>query len=1125
MILLATPGLSARGAAATPRPGIVVRFAEAGPHALAECAETLFRGRLDFATKTADGSDSLDSLQREIGVTGIRALFRRPDGRPLAEQATRLKTSLARGKSRSSGGSTGKKPADLPDLSHIYRVEIGLATKVEEAIARFANDPHVIWAQRDHRQRLDQLPDDPFLHSSGSWGQNYGDLWGLERIRAPEAWAISRGEGVVVAVVDTGLDYDHPDIAENVWVNPGEDLNHNGAVDDSDWNGIDDDGNGFIDDLRGFDFANSVDADQDGFYDGPDDVNDPDPFDDSGHGTHVSGTIAALADNGIGIAGVAPRARIMALKGFPAEGEGLDSVLWRAVLYAARHGAGVINNSWSCDPLCPDNPLAEEVIRTVHGMGAVVVTSAGNRSTDMFINSPENMRETLTVASTGEDDRPSATFTNRGWLLDVSAPGGGPSVAPNVYVARRNILSLRSSGDTDSAPFAVGDGYYRSAGTSMSAPHVSGVVALLLSAHPELDYESIRRAIRQGAVDLGPPGHDLHMGAGRLDALAALETLPLPDLDAAILSPRVGSVFRPGAPSEGPHERHSGEDDDDGGDREESEGEPENPPPGPPIIEIRGTAAGLDLADFNLSYGLGSEPALWHPIVAPSASEVRNGLLGRWDISDREQGAYLLRLEVRAVGGEIYREFLPLSLERNRFVAISEPGPPAQRPDISGRFVAWQSLRDGESPAAKADDSNLFASDFLGKKHWTIEIADGGQENVSITGPKRRPRRGARRPHAGKLLAVWHARPPEGGQKRAHACWLDPLRNLCPTLPVGPNSLSSMPPVAVAGHVFWIGVENGQQRLRACRPDPQGSECLEYDLGLEEGLPSFLSSDGRSLVWTQRVGFEQRAAVCEVDPASGACPARILPFAIAPLSGLTLSGRLLSWVEFVPRQGNSLMICEFDPESGECPTIEVANPVSDLSPALSGRRLVWDGSVGDQANDVFFCEFDAIRQRCPVQRLTAEWSDQHESTLDGSRVVWRDERQGSSRIFGIELPSLSPLRDRSVRGGRELRIPLRIRRPQQRGDATFALEVSIEEAGVSTPRDPRALGIRVESRDRGRGRLRWRPRRSHEGSYIFTISATTEAGLLTRQSLRVEVLPWPARPHRGGRHAGGRRGH
>jgi subtilisin family serine protease len=207
--------------------------------------------------------------------------------------------------------------------------------------------------------RPDLAANDPFLSSSGSWGQPYADLWGILRVRAPEAWDLSQGEGVIAAVVDTGIDAEHPDLAANLWVNPGEDRNGNGRIDPEDENGVDDDGNGFVDDLHGFDFANSVDANGDGDYDDPGDVSDADPFDDFGHGTHVAGTIAAVANNGIGVAGVAPRARLMALKGFRTGGSTPDAVLARAMVYAADNGARVINNSWSCSTRCPTNRVLE----------------------------------------------------------------------------------------------------------------------------------------------------------------------------------------------------------------------------------------------------------------------------------------------------------------------------------------------------------------------------------------------------------------------------------------------------------------------------------------------------------------------------------------------------------------------------------------------------------------------------------------------------------------------------------------------------------------------------------------------------------------------------------------------
>ncbi len=1144
---------------------IIIKFESQGPHALDECAETLFRQNRSFASGTRDGSGSLDALKTRTAVRSVQALFRRPDGRPLADQRARLKRSLqTRVKKRGRPMARRASPKPLPDLSHIYRVSVGEGVSPELALALYAQDPHVAWVQRDHSQQLDAIPakppfgtepNDPFFRSAGSWNQDFGDLWGLHRVRAPEAWETARGEGVVVAVVDTGLDYNHPDIADNVWINPGEDLNGNGRVDPEEWNGIDDDANGFVDDLRGFDFANSIDGDLDGFYDGPLDVGDPDPFDDRGHGTHVAGTIAAVANNGIGIVGVAPAARIMALKGFPAEGEGLDSNLWRAVLYAARHGARVVNTSWSCSPLCPYNPLAEEIVKTVRDMGVIVVTSAGNRSIDVVSNSPENTRDVLTVGSSGADDEPSQSFTNFGWLLDVAAPGGGPSTDRNVYVARRNILSLRASEDEGAEPFAVGEGYARAAGTSMAAPHVSGVVALLLSAHPDLDYESVRRLIRQGAVDLGPPGHDRHMGAGRLDALGALEKYPLPDLHAILDSPRAGSVFRPGSSPGG--SMRPGNDRGRGGAGDEADQgpmanpsrlrgktrSPANAPSERTVIDIRGTASGRAMLDYTLSYGRGNEPERWETITPARSGAVRQGILGRWDITDAEQGTYVVRLEVRGTGGNVYREFIPLSLERNLSMPLSSEGPPATRPGISGRFLAFQSLRSPDSPPANSDNSNLFVSDFLSGRQWTLAGGPGDDQNPSLSravgsrahsgrgrnadktsAPGQRGRhRGRRSPD---LIASWSRRISGSSALQGFGCRLDLRSGRCPEFALSSDPNASLLPVSAQGRIFWLAAgSEGNSTFHGCLPDRNGTQCIEYDLGLPPARRSFLRTDGETLTWIEHRGG-QRVGLCRLDRQTGACPARLLPDAISPYSRVTVSGRLVAWVEFRLNRKQPLLLCEFDAETGACPPLEVSPDVGDRTPQLSGNRLVWDGQVGDEASDVFYCEYDRVLRRCPIQRLTAEMTAQAESDIDGQRVIWQDERAGSSTIFGTTLPHFAETseREQRIRAGQKVQIQARAESGQSSGrnrrnrdgdsrPQSFAraeaMVVSLEAhrwvGAEFVPVSLDALGVRFDDRGEGRGRLRWRPRASNTGDYVFTFGAETRGGLVTRDSFRVHV--------------------
>ena len=1130
-LVLASALIGAHAAWAEPRrERIIVKFESEGSHALDACAETLFRDGRAFASEARDGSNSLDAVQARVAVRGVRALFRRPDGSSLAEQRRRLGQSLKKkkGRRRGRGGPRGQSAPRLPDLAHIYSVEIGEGVRAETALALYGQDPHVAWVQRDHTHQLDQAPlapNDPFFHSSGSWNQSFDDLWGLKRVRAPEVWPLTRGEGVVVAVVDTGLDYLHPDIAENVWVNPGEDLNGNGRVDPADWNGVDDDGNGFIDDLRGFDFANSVDGDLDGFYDGPLDVGDPDPFDDRGHGTHVAGTIAAVANNGIGIAGVAPKARIMPLKGFPAEGEGLDSDLWRAVLYAAHNGAQVINTSWSCSPACPRNPLAEEIVRWVHALGAVIVTSAGNRNADVVTNSPENMREVITVASSGQDDRPSETFTNFGWGVDVAAPGGGPADVLGVYLARRNILSLRSSADAGSAPFAVGTDYMRSAGTSMAAPHVSGAVALLLAAHPDLKYAALRRLIRQGAADLGPPGHDHAMGAGRLDIEGALAQFPLPRLRAALDSPRAGSVLRPGPPGRELGER--GRDEESAGHRD-----------GPNRIPIRGTASGLDMLDYTLTYGRGNVPDAWLPITPAHAAAVHEGILGYWDIRDATEGTYVVRLEVRAADGRTYREFLPLSLERNSPTPITSPGPSVSASGLNGRFVTWEARRTPEQPPKNADHWNAFVTDFVSGRQWSLAATEADERRPSVSRAPGAPesRRSGRSRKARSLVATWSGEAAGLGRVQALGCVLNLATGSCPPLSVDPDRTASQSPLSAQGRIFWLAAESGgNSSLRACAPDSAGSECVEYDLGLPPARRSFLRSDGETLTWIEHERG-QRVALCPIDRATGACPARVLPDTISPFSRVAVSGNLVAWVKFSFGRNQPLLLCEFDPETGACPPIEVAADVNDSTPRLSGSRLVWDASVGDEASDVFFCEYDAALRRCPIQRLTAQMGTQSESDIAGQRVIWLDERSGPVAVYGITLPRFVQLESAEERVAVGRRFEVRVRaaasaqgRNRHRhspGDPPMALKVEAYRLEGNDPGivDSASLRLRFEDRGEGRGRLRWTPRARDVGHWIFRFAAETESGLVTRESVRVQVEAKPKRRGRGrGRGGGGRR--
>ncbi len=287
------------------------------------------------------------------------------------------------------------------------------------------------------------------------------------------------GNGVVVAVVDTGVDWDHPDLVANHWTNAGE-TNCS--------NGVDDDGNGFIDDCNGWDFIGTT-------------INSPAPDNDpigyNGHATHVAGTIAA-ADNDIGVLGVAPQAKIMDVKVLDdsTSGRGTLASVVGGIEYAVNNGADIINLSLG---VTTDIPALKEAVDNAHNAGVVVVSAAGN-SSGTTLQYPGGYTSTIGVGSIGQNNTHSA-FSNTGPKLDVVAPG-------------ESIISTYPEHLTGAGEIP----YATSSGTSMSTPHVSGMAALYLEKHPSASPNQVRDAIRNGAVDLGITGRDNTFGYGRIDA-------------------------------------------------------------------------------------------------------------------------------------------------------------------------------------------------------------------------------------------------------------------------------------------------------------------------------------------------------------------------------------------------------------------------------------------------------------------------------------------------------------------------------------------------------------------------------------------------------------------------------
>ncbi|WP_293136292.1 S8 family serine peptidase [Microcoleus sp. bin38.metabat.b11b12b14.051] len=295
-----------------------------------------------------------------------------------------------------------------------------------------------------------------------------GDEWGRDLIKAPEVWAKGlTGDGIVVAIIDSGVDYNHPDLTGNIWSNGGEN-GVDAAGRNKASNGVDDDGNGFVDDFRAWDFAN----------------NDNDPMDDNSHGTHISGLLAAKKD-GVGITGTAPTAKIMPLKILNSTGVGKITDEINAINYAVANGAKIINVSFGGQQF---NDRELSAIRAAEAKGVVVISAAGNDARPDS-DYPAKFANEIGIAV--------GAVNRNGLFTDYSNRAGSDTIS--YFVAPGGDGGRADAGDVYSTvPLSQpGVPYRYFAGTSMGVPHVSGVIALMLQANPSLTPAQIKQILAE----------------------------------------------------------------------------------------------------------------------------------------------------------------------------------------------------------------------------------------------------------------------------------------------------------------------------------------------------------------------------------------------------------------------------------------------------------------------------------------------------------------------------------------------------------------------------------------------------------------------------------------------------
>lgn len=347
-------------------------------------------------------------------------------------------------------------------LNSTLVVEFKNAALVDELLETLKYDRFVEYAEKIPVDLKHLVPNDP----------QFGAQWHLAKIQAAAAWNyVSAGSNVVIAIVDDAIQRSHPDLQPNIWVNPGEIAN----------NGIDDDGNGFIDDINGWDVASNTSQ------------VDP-PGEDFDHGTHVAGIASAATNNGVGVASIGFSCKIMCVKATTSASS--ITAGYNGILYAANSGAKVINMSWGGSGTSLTN---ENVINYALSKGCILVASAGNDNSDA-LKYPAAYNGVISVASTTTTDQKSS-FSNYGSWVKISAPGSA-------------ILST-----------VINSTYGNLSGTSMASPMVAGLIGLMKFLNPTMPNTDLIQCLYNSSdnISVENPSFSGQLGAGRINAQKALE--------------------------------------------------------------------------------------------------------------------------------------------------------------------------------------------------------------------------------------------------------------------------------------------------------------------------------------------------------------------------------------------------------------------------------------------------------------------------------------------------------------------------------------------------------------------------------------------------------------------------
>ena len=478
---------------------------------------------------------------------------------------------------------------------NIIKLILDKDTNIKKAVEEYTKNPNVQYAEPNYILHLNIIPNDPLFNQQwalNNTGQNNGKP--NADINAPEAWDIETGsKNVTIAILDSGVDYTHPDLKSNIWINNKEDINNNNKFDNwPKWRKIqgvsgdidhkDNDGNGFVDDVVGWNFFGD----------------DNNPTDNVGHGTHCAGIASATTNNNIGVAGISWNSKILPIK----IGDDLSIDIYgamEAIQYCIDNNVDIISMSWGGKG---SSKTFDEIIDKAYENGIVLVSAAGNAKVDIgamkFI--PASNPKTITVAATDNKDK-LAHFSCYGNPVDLSAPGV-------------NILSLRAKNTNlyDDEKYVVDEDYLLASGTSMSCPYIAGVAALILSKEPDLTPSEVKTILKSSTDKINSK---YYAGTGRINTSKALNKIKkvTTEINLSIDTKEVNTSFN-----------------------------------------VNGSAYGQDFQEYIIEYNKGQQPETWNEYYN-STEQIKNSTLTEFNVTNLDDGLYTLRLKT-ICDGEIYED-------------------------------------------------------------------------------------------------------------------------------------------------------------------------------------------------------------------------------------------------------------------------------------------------------------------------------------------------------------------------------------------------------------------------------------------------------------------------------------